>query len=233
MIRLNKYMAECGVASRRKCDDLIQRGKVRVNGVIERELGIKIDEFRDEVRLNERLIKPSVRHEYILLNKPRGYVTTTSDEKSRKTVLDLIETRKRVFPVGRLDKDTTGLLLLTDDGDLTYKLTHPKFNIDKIYQATLDTELKENDVGKLESGIRLEEGVTSECAIEFPRAGDLKLVEIRIHQGWKRQIRRMFAELGYDVLKLKRTGLAFLTLKGVKSGQWRRLTTKEVQQLKA
>jgi len=225
-------MAECGVASRRKCDDLIQRGNVRVNGVIERELGIKIDEFRDEVRLNERLIKPSVQNEYILLNKPRGYVTTTSDEKSRKTVLDLIKTNKRVFPVGRLDKDTTGLLLLTDDGDLTYKLTHPKFNIDKIYEATLDTDLKETDIHKLESGIKLEEGVTSECRIEFPRVGDRKFVKLRIHQGWKRQIRRMFAELGYDVLKLKRIGVAFLTLRGVKSGHWRRLTNEEVQQLK-
>lgn len=220
------------MASRRKCDDLIQRGKVRVNGIVERELGIKIDEFRDEVRLNERLIKPDVRNEYILLNKPRGYVTTTSDEKSRKTVLDLIKTRKRIFPVGRLDKDTTGLLLLTDDGELTYKLTHPKFNIDKIYEATLDTDLKENDVRKLGAGIKLEEGVTSECAIDFPRAEDLKFVRIRIHQGWKRQIRRMFAELGYNVLKLKRSGLAFLTLKGVKSGHWRRLTHEEVQQLK-
>lgn len=225
-------MAECGVASRRKCDDLIEKGNVRVNGTVKRELGIKIDAEQDEVRLNDRVIKPAAQNAYFLLNKPKGYVTTTSDERSRKTVLDLIETRKRIFPVGRLDKDTTGLLLLTDDGELTYKLTHPKFNIDKIYEVSLESELQPADKARLESGIKLEEGVTSECAIAFPCLGDRKFVELRIHQGWKRQVRRMFAELGYEVLKLKRTGLAFLNLKGVAQGKWRRLTEEEVHRLK-
>jgi len=225
-------MAECGVASRRKCDDLIEKGKVRVNGSVMRELGTKIDAAQDEVRLNDSVIKPATQNAYFLLNKPKGYVTTTSDERSRKTVLDLIDSRNRIFPVGRLDKDTSGLLLLTDDGELTYKLTHPSFNIDKIYEVNLNRELQPADKEKLESGIKLEEGITSECTIEFPRPANRKFVEMRLHQGWKRQIRRMFAKLNYEVLNLKRTGLAFLDLKGIKPGQWRRLTEDEVHRLK-
>ncbi len=232
MIRLNKYLADCGVGSRRKCDQFILDGKVSVNGSTESRLGIKIDENTDSVKFNEKLLKPAQYFEYVILNKPKGYVTTASDEKGRKTVLELVNSGMRLFPVGRLDIDTNGLLLLTNDGDVTYKLTHPKFEVNKIYDARLDRDLALADKKTLESGIDLEEGKTSECTIEFPAQGDRSRVKMTLHQGWRRQVRRMFAKLDYKVLILKRVGLAFLDLRGLKSGTSRRLTAKEVEQLK-
>lgn len=232
MVRLNKYLADCGVASRRKCDQIIFDGQVAVNGTTERRMGVKIDERADEIKLNDQLLQPTRHEEYILLNKPKGFVTTVSDEKSRKTVLDLVQSKGRIFPVGRLDINTAGLLLLTNDGELTYKLTHPKFKIDKIYEVRVDSDLKWSDKKALEAGIELEEGVTSECAIEMSRTGNKKILKMTLHQGWKRQVRRMFEALGYEVLGLKRIGFASLNLDGLKMGGWRRLTKKEVEQLK-
>ena len=233
MIRLNKYLADCGVASRRKCDQLILQGLISVDDVIIKELGLKIDESRNRVKFKDVALKPPKQYKYFLLNKPRGYVTTASDEKNRKTVLDLIDTGSRIYPVGRLDINTSGLLLLSNDGDLTYKLTHPKHEISKIYEAKLDSSLRPPDQTKLESGIRLEEGLTSKCSIEFPKKTDKRIIRMAIHQGWKRQIRRMFEKLGYDVLELKRIGIAFLTLEGVAVRDSRELTHHEIEKLKA
>lgn len=232
MIRLNKYLADCGVGARRKCDQFIVEGKVSVNGLIEQRLGTKIDENVDQVRLHNKLLKPGRRFDYVLLNKPKGVVTTASDEKGRKTVLDIVKLKTRIFPVGRLDIDTTGLLLLTSDGELAYKLTHPKYKVNKIYEVQLETAFKAADKKKLESGIRLDEGITSGCQIEWPNPRNKKFVRITIYQGWNRQVRRMFAALGYKVLTLKRVGLACLSLGGLKKGEWRNLTTNEVNLLK-
>ena len=232
MIRLNKYLADCGVGSRRKCDQLILEGKVAVNGSIESRLGIKIDASSDSVKFNGSELKPAKHFEYFILNKPKGYVTTASDEKGRKTVLELVSSKMRLFPVGRLDIDTNGLLLLTNDGDLTYKLTHPKFEVNKIYEVRLDRDLELADKKTLESGIDLEEGKTSECEIELPSPGDRSRLQMTLHQGWKRQVRRMFDQLDYKVMMLKRVGLAFLDLRGLKSGASRNLTAKEVEKLK-
>lgn len=233
MVRLNKYLAECGVGSRRKCDQFILESKVTVNGQIETRLGTKIDENVDSIKVNGRSVKPVKRFDYYILNKPEGVVTTVSDEKGRKTVLDLIKTKKRLFPVGRLDIDSTGLLLLTNDGALAYTLTHPKFEVDKIYSVRLDRPLKDKDKKELESGVELAEGTTSACTIEFPNHENKKRVRITLHQGWKRQLRRMFAMLGYEVLELRRIGFACLSLRGLKGGAYRRMTSTEVERLKS
>ncbi|MFQ5864101.1 MAG: pseudouridine synthase [bacterium] len=232
MMRLNKYMAECGVGSRRTCDQMIMDGLVSVNDVIEKRLGTKIEEKRDEVKINGKLIKRPQKFEYIILNKPKGCVTTVSDEKKRKTVVDLVKSEIRIFPVGRLDVDTSGLLLFTNDGDLAYRLTHPKFEIDKVYEVLLDKNLAESDRKELASGIVLEEGKTSHCAVEFPNKKNKRLVRLTIHQGWKRQIRRMFAALNYRVVELRRIGFGCLKLNGLALGAWRVLTDEEVSQLK-
>jgi 23S rRNA pseudouridine2605 synthase len=226
-------MAECGVGARRKCDEAISQGRVSVNGVLQTRLGVQINEKRDIVLLDGRRLRPVQRFEYIILNKPKGYVTTAADEKARKTVLDLVKTKTRVFPVGRLDIHTTGLLLLTNDGELAYKLTHPKFGVAKIYGVTLDADLNESDRKKLQAGIALEEGKTAHCRIEFLNLDNRRVVHMTLHQGWKHQVRRMFESCGYQVLKLKRVGLGTLTLRGLRMGEWRKLTHLEVTRLKS
>ncbi|MFQ6116484.1 MAG: pseudouridine synthase [bacterium] len=232
MIRLNKYMAECGVGSRRRCDQMIMEGLVSVNNVIEKRLGTKIEEGRDKVKVKGKIIKPPQRLEYIILNKPKGCVTTVSDDKKRKTVLDLVKSKARVFPVGRLDLDTTGLVLLTNDGDLAYRLLHPKFKIEKIYEVRLDKNLTESDRKKLASGIVLMEGKTSKCTIEFPDKKNRKQARLTLRQGWRRQIRRMFAALNYRVVELRRVGFGCLKLNGLALGDCRALTDEEVSQLR-
>ncbi|MFQ5648878.1 MAG: pseudouridine synthase [bacterium] len=232
-MRLNKYLAECGVASRRKCDELIAAGKVSVNGQVARHLGVKVDEFADTIRLQNTVVKPNRELEYILLNKPKDVITTVSDDRGRRTVLDIVSPTKRVFPVGRLDRDTTGVLLLTNDGELAHRLTHPKFKIDKTYEVKLNAPLKWSDQCRLQSGVELEEGITSECRVEIPEPKDKTVVRMTIHQGWKRQVRRMFAALGYHVVQLKRVRFAFIDLSGLKRGQSRHLSSQEVARLRA
>lgn len=232
MKRLNKYMAECGVGARRKCDEIILQGRVAVNGVATTQLGIKINETTDRVHLDGRLLRPLQRFEYIILNKPKGVVTTAVDEKARKTVLNLIPASTRLFPVGRLDADTTGLLLLTNDGDLAHRLTHPKFHVPKIYEARLDSELSREHKGQLEAGIQLEEGKTAPCRIAYLDRDNRRRVRITLHQGWNRQVRRMFEKLGYEVRGLRRVGFGGLNLRGLKIGAWRRLLPQEVARLR-
>lgn len=233
MMRLNKYMAKCGVGARRKCDEMILQGRVAVNGVVRTQLGLKIDESADSVHVDGRLLRSAPRHEYIILNKPKGVVTTAADEKLRKTVLDLVPLRTRLFPVGRLDIDTTGLMLLTNDGELAYQLTHPKFQVQKIYDVRLDSNLSERHKRELEAGVQLEEGKTAPCRIEYLDFDDRRRLRVTLHQGWNRQVRRMFAKMGYGVRGLRRVGFGPLNLKDLKVGQWRRLTPSEVARLSA
>jgi len=232
MMRLNRFLAQCGLGSRRKCEALIQAGRVAVNGSIVTSLSTTVDEASDIVAVDGRTVTPPERFVYILLNKPTGYVTTASDELGRKTVLDLVPGDARIFPVGRLDKDTSGALLLTNDGQLAYYLTHPRFEIDKVYHAVLDRPITRQHLAKLRSGILLDDSFTAPCQVRR-RGTRQEQVEIVLHEGKKRQVRRMFSALGYEVVQLIRTQFGSLGLAGLKPGEWRYLTNQEVAALKS
>ena len=226
-MRLNRYLAFCGLGSRRKCESLILAGRVAIDGNIVRSLSVTIDESQNEVTVDGKLAIPPQNLIYILMNKPKGYVTTAHDELGRKTVLDLLPDNTRLFPVGRLDKDTTGALLFTNDGQFAFQLMHPKFKIDKIYQATLNKPIAKKDINKLRSGIHLEEGKTSPCEVKII-ARDRKKIEITLHEGRKRQVKRMLKSLDYQVVSLERIQFAALTSAKLKPGQWRYLTKQEI-----
>lgn len=230
--RLNKYIANSGVCSRREADIFIQNGVVEVNGKIITEFGYKV-QSGDEVFFDGRYIRPE-KNVYVLLNKPKGYISTTKDEKARKTVLDLVANASpyRLYPVGRLDRQTTGVLLLTNDGDLTKKLTHPSHEVKKIYHVTLNKKVSVEDFGKLLEGLRFEEGVAKVDKISYIEGAPKNEVGVEIHIGWNRIIRRMFERLGYEVEKLDRVMFAGLTKKALKRGYWRILTDLEVNTLK-
>ena len=232
MIRLNKLLAQCGLGSRRKCDQLIQTGKIAVNGKIVTTLGLLVDENEDTIFFDEKILTPENTAVYILLNKPIGYVTTLNDEKGRKKVSDLIPIKQRIFPVGRLDIDTEGLLLLTNDGNLCYQLTHPKFLVDKVYMVKINQSIQAKDIQKLERGIMLETGITAPCKIQLHTADKTRrTLNVILHEGKKRQVRRMFEALGYSVRYLVRTKFANLTLNNLPVGKWRYLTGKEITKL--
>lgn len=230
-IRLNKYIATSGVSSRREADELIKMGLISVNGKVVTELGFKVNPG-DVVRYESRVLRAE-KPVYILLNKPKGYITTTDDPQERKTVMQLIgpKVRERIYPVGRLDRNTTGLLLLTNDGDLADRLMHPSFDVKKIYKVELDKPLTRADYQKIVEGVQLEEGraVVDDLAIV---SDDNRTVGIELHIGWNRVVRRIFEALGYEVLKLDRTTYAGLTKKDLKRGQWRFLTREEIIRLK-
>ncbi len=229
MERLQKRIAASGVASRRKAEELITAGKVKVNGVIVTELGTKVSE-KDTIEVNNQVLSKEQK-EYYLLNKPRGVVTTTSDDKNRKTVVDLIPTGARIYPVGRLDYDTTGVLLLTNDGEFANILMHPASNIDKVYVAKLEGIIKGEQINTLKNGVEIEGELVKSSRVKLKRV-DLKtntcLVQITIHEGKNHQVKRMFKEVGFEVLKLRRDKEAFFDLKGLQSGEFRKLTPKEV-----
>ncbi|WAA13802.1 pseudouridine synthase [Fervidibacillus halotolerans] len=234
MERLQKVIARAGIASRRKAEQLILGGKVTVNGQIVTELGTKVSS-KDIIEV-EGIKVEKEEPVYFLLYKPRGVLSTVSDDKGRKTVIDFFpELDYRIFPVGRLDFDTSGLILLTNDGDLANKLMHPKFEMDKTYIAKVKGIPSRRDLKKLQNGIQLEDGVTAPAKVKF-RSGDRKkgtaIIEITIHEGRNRQVRRMFDAIGYPVLKLKRERYAFLTLDGLAPGEYRPLSPHEVKQLK-
>ena len=231
-MRLNRFLAMCGLGSRRKCEQFIREGKISVDGKVIDTLGTIIDEDNSTITFEGKKLEQPSKFSYILMNKPNGVVTTAKDELNRKTVLDLLPTSVRVFPVGRLDKNTTGVLLLTNDGGLAYKLTHPKYSIDKVYQVILKNEITDQDKAKLQSGILLEDGITSPCKVKI-NTKDRRKIEITIHEGRKRQIRRMLKSLGYSVLKLERLQFAILTTSDLKIGEWRYLTKNEIRELKA
>jgi pseudouridine synthase len=229
MIRLNKFLASAGIGSRRKCDDYIVEGKITVNGEVVQQLGVKIDEFSDTVTFDGKEVKVERNLIYLILNKPKGIITSAKDEFDRNTVLDLIPIEERVFPVGRLDQDTTGLVLLTNDGELANKLIHPKFKIPKTYHVLLDKIIQPKDSYHFERGILLEDKKTAPCKISEIRIIDnCSFVEIILHEGRKRQIRRMFEVLGYEVVELDRIGFGPLTLAGLKRGEWRYLNKSEI-----
>jgi 23S rRNA pseudouridine2605 synthase len=230
-IQLNKYIANCGVCSRRKADQLIESGKVSVNGEVVIRKSMRIFD-EDIVKIQNKIIKPEKKI-YIILNKPKDCITTLSDERGRKTVFDLIKEsfKERIYPVGRLDRNTTGLLLMTNDGDLAWKLSHPSNEINKTYQVTLTENFRKEDIEKLKKGIVLDDGLIRVDKVFYPNMRSRKKVEVHLHSGRNRIIRRMFAFLGYRVKKLDRTSFAFLTKKNIPLGSWRYLTSKEIKRI--
>lgn len=232
-MRLNKYVAHCGVCSRRQAATYIKDGLVSVNGEKILEPGYQIQK-NDVVKFKGKLIKPEEKKVYLLLNKPRGYITTVKDERGRKTVMDIIGDRvkERIFPVGRLDRETTGLLLMTNDGDLTKKLSHPSHETKKVYHVVLDKEVSEEDIERIREGLTLEDGFTPVDAVGYNKRGNKKEVGIEIHIGRNRIVRRIFEHLGYEVMKLDRVYIAGLTKKDLPRGWFRHLSEKEVIMLK-
>lgn len=232
-MRLNKYLAHAGIASRRKCDDLILAGYVKVNGDKVNALGVVIDETKDEVTFKGRKVTLGEEYIYVLLNKPRGVVTTASDEYKRKTVLDLMAIPERIYPVGRLDYDTTGVLLLTNDGKLTNHLLHPGYESEKIYRVLIDKIIRPIDLHKLQKGITLDGKMTKPCKIkELRRMDNRSFLEVILREGRNRQIRRMFEEFGYIVEELNRVSFSGLTLGSLHPGEWRYLNKDEIARLK-
>ena len=231
-IRLNKFLANAGVCSRREADEFIQAGVVTVNGEVVTELGTKVMRT-DEVKFHDDpvVLEKKV---YVLLNKPKDYVTTSDDPQQRKTVMDLVKNacRERIYPVGRLDRNTTGVLLFTNDGDLASKLTHPKFLKKKVYHVYLDKNVTAHDLQQISEGITLEDGEIHADAIEYASETDKSQVGIEIHSGKNRIVRRIFESLGYHVTKLDRVMFAGLTKKNLRRGDWRYLTEKEVDMLR-
>ncbi|MBQ2301029.1 MAG: RNA-binding S4 domain-containing protein [Bacteroidaceae bacterium] len=230
-IRLNKYLANAGVCSRREADDFIQAGVVKVNGEIVTELGTKVKRT-DIVLFHDQQVNIE-KKVYVLLNKPKDYVTTSDDPQNRKTVMDLVKgaCRERIYPVGRLDRNTTGVLLLTNDGELATKLTHPQYLKKKIYHVHLDKNVTAADIKQIADGIMLEDGEIHADAIEYASETDRKQVGIEIHSGRNRIVRRIFEHLGYKVIRLDRVYFAGLTKKNVRRGDWRFLTEQEVSML--
>ena len=232
VVRLNKFIANSGVCSRREADTFILAGVVTVNGEIVTELGTKVNVMTDDIRFNGERLKGEEKV-YIVMNKPKGYVTTAGDPHADKTVMDLIKgLNVRVFPVGRLDKNTTGVLMFTNDGEIAETLTHPSFNKKKIYQVILDKALTQEDHDKVMEGISLSDGVVKADELEYVDAEDHRKLGIEIHSGKNRIVRRIFESMGYDVKALDRVYFAGLTKKGLKKGQWRFLTEGEVNILK-
>lgn len=231
-IRLNRYLANAGICSRRQADDYITSGVVSINGKVITELGTKVLPG-DEVKFNNEKINQE-KKVYILLNKPKDYITTADDDRGRKTVLELIRgaCRERVMPVGRLDRNTTGIILLTNDGDLTAKLTHPRSNKKKIYHVFLDKNIKKDDMLALTKGIELDDGFIKADEISYVDPIDKSQVGVEIHSGRNRVIRRMFEHFNYKVIRLDRVYFAGLTKKGLPRGQWRLLTDNEIKMLK-
>ncbi len=231
-VRLNKFLANAGICSRREADEFIQAGVVTVNGNVVTELGTKVMRT-DDVKFHDQPVKME-KKVYVLLNKPKDTVTTSDDPQQRKTVMDLVKNAcpERIYPVGRLDRNTTGVLLLTNDGDLASKLTHPKFLKKKIYHVFLDKNVTAHDMQQIASGITLEDGEVHADAIEYASPTDKSQVGIEIHSGKNRIVRRIFESLGYRVVKLDRVQFAGLTKKNLRRGDWRFLTEKEVDMLR-
>ena len=231
-VRLNKYLANAGICSRREADNYIEAGLITVNGVVVTELGTKITPG-DDVRFNSERVNPE-RKVYVLLNKPKDCVTTVDDPQERKTVLDCLRGigKERIYPVGRLDRNTTGVLLLTNDGDLASKLTHPKFMKKKVYHVTCDKNVAMSDMDLLVNGIELEDGNVYADEVTYVNEADRSQIGLEIHSGKNRIVRRMMEHLGYKVVKLDRVLFAGLTKKNLKRGDWRYLTEKEVSMLR-
>lgn len=228
-IRLNKFLSSAGVASRRKSDEMIQKGMVKINGKVVTDLGVKITKS-DKVVVGGTQINVKEKKLYILLNKPNDYITTTSDEKDRKTVMDLVKVSERVYPVGRLDRKTTGVLLLTNDGELANRLMHPRYSIAKEYKIEIDKTINSSQLKKLVKGIELEDGVAQASEVYIGKTA--KEVYVVVHEGRNHLVRRMFESMGFEVLHLDRIRYGFLTREGLKRGEWRILKSSEILTLK-
>lgn len=232
MERLQKVIANSGYTSRRKAEELIIKGRVRVNGKVVIQLGVKVS-GNDEIEVEGTIIS-NEQKVYYLMNKPRGIITSTNDDKGRKTVIDLIDTDKRIYPVGRLDYDTTGALILTNDGELANLLMHPKSNIDKVYIAKVRGLIGKKELNSLATGVYIDGKKTSKSKArikKYDKKTDTSIVELTIHEGKNHQVKKMFEAIGYCVLKLKRERIAFLDVKNLKSGEYRILSPKEVKKL--
>ncbi len=234
MIRLQKYMASCGVASRRKCEALIEAGKVKVGDQIITELGFKVDPDVDRVYFNGELIQPESEKVYILLNKPTGYITSVKDQFDRQTVIDLIQgIDARIYPVGRLDYDTSGLLLLTNDGEMTNQITHPSHKVEKTYVAKVKGQVSKLELKKIQDGVDIGGYVTAPSRARVIKAASgSTTVELTIHEGKNRQVRRMFDAINHPVLALERIAIGKIKKGNLKEGTWRLLNDSEVQYLK-
>ena len=235
-MRINKYIALCGVASRRTAEELILAGRVTVNDEVMTELSYKVDEENDIVKVDDKLIKEENKLVYILLNKPEGYITTVKDQFDRPSVLDLVsDIKERVYPIGRLDYETSGLLLLTNDGDLTYKLTHPKHEVDKTYVARVKGKLTKEEIERFKTGLKIEDYTTAPAklkVIKYDEQRDSSLLEIKIHEGKNRQVRKMCKAINHPVLRLRRSAMGKIKIGDCEIGKYRYLTEDEIKYLK-
>ena len=230
MIRLNKYIAECGICSRRKADILIESGKVLVNDIVIKDLGVKIDDTKDQVKVDGKTISKEDKFVYIMLNKPKGYVTTNSEQFGRKSVLDLIDTDYRIFPIGRLDMYTEGLLLLTNDGEFANKLMHPKNKVEKTYIANVKGNITKEKTEHLINGVDIGGYITKPAQVRII-SKDKNEIEIKISEGKNRQVRKMCENVGLRVLDLKRTSVGKLNLGNLKIGKYRYLNKNEIDKI--
>ena len=233
MERLQKVIAQTGYCSRRKAEELIKQGKVEINGKVVTEMGVKVN-FTDDITVEGNGLNLKEDKVYYIMNKPRGIITSTSDEKKRKTVIDLINDNKRIYPVGRLDYDTTGALIITNDGELTNLLIHPRSNIEKLYIAKIKGIPTKEELIKLAKGVIIDGHKTSKAKVKIKKIdkkNNTSLVELIIHEGKNHQVKKMFESIGYEVIKLRREAFAFLTVSDLKPGEYRELSIKEIKKL--
>jgi 23S rRNA pseudouridine2605 synthase len=230
--RLQKYMAACGVASRRKCEEIIQQGRVKVNGAVIYELGFKVVSGKDEVLVDNKQIEKEERKVYIALNKPEGYVSTVKDEKGRKTIIDLVQVEERIYPIGRLDYDTSGLILLTNDGEIYNKIIHPRVEKNKVYIAEIKGIPNEREIERFKTGIDIGGYITSPAEFKIlKKYKESAEVEIIIHEGKNRQIRRMCEKINHPVIELKRIQIGNIKLGNLSKGEWRYLNKEEIKSI--
>ena len=236
-MRINKYIASCGIASRRKSEEIILQGRVKVNGNIVKDLSFNIDEQNDLVEIDNEKINMKKENIYIVLNKPEGYITTVKDQFDRPSVVDLLtDIKERIYPIGRLDYETSGLLILTNDGDLTYKLTHPKHEVAKVYIARVKGTPSYEEITNFENGLYIEDYKTSPAKIKILEKNEEKnysICQIQIHEGRNRQVRKMCKAINHPVQRLKRVAMGKITLKGTEVGKYRHLTNEEIKYLKS
>lgn len=234
MIRLQKFLADCGICSRRKAEEYILQGQVKVNGEVVCELGTKINPNKDEVIFKSNKVGNVDKKVYILLNKPIGYVTTTRDQFGRDTVLDLVHVKEKILPVGRLDMYTSGALILTNDGEFIYKVTHPKYEIEKTYNVTVKGIVTKKEIKQLEDGVKIEDYTSGKAKVKIlkiDKENDISRIEITIHEGKNREVRKMCNGIGRKVLALHRSKIENIDVKSLKLGEWRYLTNKEISSL--
>lgn len=232
-IRLNKYLANLGIASRRKIDEMVEDRRIIINGKVVMQLGTKVNPEKDIIEIDNKIIERPINLTYVVLNKPRGIISSVTDDQGRKTVIDMVKIPERLYPVGRLDQDSQGLILLTNDGEITYKLTHPKFHVPKVYEAMILGQVKEGKLAQLRKGVRLEDGKTAPAEVKVLQSGISRtLLEITIFEGRKRQIRRMTAFLHLHLMELKRVKIGPIEIGDLKEGSYRYLTEEEIEALK-